>query len=82
MGRNPDRIPEVLDAVEEYWQEHPDLRLGQLMWKIAGTDPFHMEDSELMGLIDESMEVDEFVGEGGIIEDIPDDAKQFEFDNE
>lgn len=36
--RNPERIPEVLEAVEKEWKEHPDLRLGQLLWKIADGD--------------------------------------------
>ena len=63
MVRNPDRIPEVLDAVEERWRESPDLRLGQLLWSIAGGDPFGMEDNELMRRLDEELEVEYFVGE-------------------
>jgi hypothetical protein len=30
-GRDPNRIPEVLQEVALYWQKHPDLRLGQLL---------------------------------------------------
>lgn len=29
--RDPNRIPDVLQAVALYWQKHPDLRLGQLL---------------------------------------------------
>lgn len=29
--RDPDRIDEVLDKLETYWKEHPDLRLGQIV---------------------------------------------------
>ena len=29
--RDPNRIPEVLQALSTYWYQHPDLRLGQLL---------------------------------------------------
>ena len=63
MVRNPDRIPEVLDAIEARWRESPDMRLGQLLWAIAGGDPFGMEDTELMRRLDEELEVEYFIGE-------------------
>lgn len=50
--RNPDRIPEVLDAVEERWHESPDLRLGQLLFAVADGDPFSLEDDDLMAALD------------------------------
>jgi len=34
--RDPDRIPVVLNYLEEYWKRNPDLRLTQLMWNLAG----------------------------------------------
>jgi predicted Zn-dependent protease with MMP-like domain len=61
-GRDPDRIPRVLDAIEDYWQEHPDLRLGQLLCILASDaghddgDPFHLEDSELERLLTQKTE--------------------------
>ena len=45
--RNPERIPLVLDAVRRYWEQHPDLRLGQIMWIMAEKDPFYFEDDKL-----------------------------------
>lgn len=50
--RNPDRIPEVLDAVAERWRESPDLRLGQLLYAIADGDPFGVEDDALLAELD------------------------------
>ena len=29
--RDPDRIPEILAAIEREWKKTPDLRLGQLL---------------------------------------------------
>ncbi len=29
--RDPERIPEVLDALSRYWTAHPDMRLGQIL---------------------------------------------------
>ena len=39
------------------------MRLGQLLWAIAGGDPFGMEDTELMRRLDEELEVEYFIGE-------------------
>lgn len=58
--RNEDRIPEVLNALEDEWRDHPDLRLGQLLWKIADGDPFGLEDDELMTRLGEDLSVDYF----------------------
>lgn len=49
--RNPERIDPVLELVAEKWRQHPDLRLGQLLWEVAGDDPFHLEDDELARLL-------------------------------
>ena len=32
--RDPNRIPVVLEELEEYWRKNPDLRLTQLMWNL------------------------------------------------
>jgi uncharacterized protein YihD (DUF1040 family) len=61
--RNPDRIPEVLDAVEERWRESPDLRLGQLLWTITNEDPFGVEDDELLRALDEELSCPYYVEE-------------------
>jgi uncharacterized protein YihD (DUF1040 family) len=73
MPRNPERIPEVLEAVEEEWREHPDLRLGQLLWTIADSDPFGMEDSDLVRELGGELSCEEFVGERSVwTDDLPD----------
>ena len=46
--RDPKRIDGVLAAVKNLWEKYPDMRLGQLIWGIAGRDPFYMEDDELV----------------------------------
>jgi len=56
MSRDKERIPEVLDGLEEYWQEHPDLRLAQVVVNIGkergyGNDPFYMPDAELLRIL-------------------------------
>lgn len=51
--RNPDRITDVLDVLEAYWEDHPDLRLGQILTIVASDaghtdgDPFYLEDNDL-----------------------------------
>lgn len=34
--RNIERIPEMLEAIREVWEEHPNLRLGQLLMFALG----------------------------------------------
>lgn len=52
--RDPSRIPEVLEAVEQLWRLHPDWRLGQLISNLAAwADPvegstYDLEDDELV----------------------------------
>lgn len=46
--RDAKRIPEVLDAIRKVWETAPDLRLGQLISCLAGTDPFYIEDDKLV----------------------------------
>ena len=70
MTRNPDRIPEVLDAVEDRWEESPDLRLGQLLWAVCGTDPHGVEDTTLMRQLDAELECEYFVGKNKLAEHI------------
>jgi hypothetical protein len=53
--RDPDRIDDVLSYVREYWQNNPDLRLGQLIQNFAMQhgydDAYPLEDDVLVGLI-------------------------------
>lgn len=44
--RNPERIPIVLNEIKKIWEEHPDLRLGQLLYAM-GTD-FNVEDYDFL----------------------------------
>ena len=54
--RNPDRIPEILKELEEFWKQNPDLRLGQIISNLSyesmrNNDPFYMEDKDLLELL-------------------------------
>jgi uncharacterized protein YihD (DUF1040 family) len=52
--RDPGRIPELISWLAIYWKRHPDLRLGELIVRMAQTrndDAFHLADSELMEAI-------------------------------
>ena len=54
--RNPERIPEVIKELEEFWKQNPDWRLGQvisnLSYEIMGSnDPFYIEDKTLLELL-------------------------------
>lgn len=51
--RDIKRIPKILDALEIYWENQPDMRLGQLLFALASLDkgmlnPFYYEDSDLL----------------------------------
>lgn len=54
--RNPDRIPEILKELEEFWRQVPDWRLGQVVsnlnYEITGNnDAFYLEDKDLLELL-------------------------------
>ena len=54
--RNPDRIPEILKELEEFWKQVPDWRLGQVIsnfsYELMGNnDPFYIEDTDLLELL-------------------------------
>lgn len=57
MTRNPDRIDELLNELEEYWDENPDLRLGQIVSNISQkkgyNDSFYIEDEEVLEVLRE-----------------------------
>lgn len=62
-SRDPERIDDVLDELEQYWRDHPDLRLAQIVVNAYQTEwnprdhleddpynssPFYMEDDTLL----------------------------------
>lgn len=49
--RDPKRIPEILNQIQQAWATFPDLRLGQLIINVATKnhkDPYYIEDEELV----------------------------------
>jgi len=49
--RDPNRIPTILAALGEYWMNHPDLRLGQIVSNAAASermDVFFVEDDVML----------------------------------
>ena len=48
--REPSRIPEVMARIQKLWEQHPDLRLGQLLLNIhyPATAIYFMEDDEIV----------------------------------
>lgn len=60
--RNPERIEPICDALAEYWCEHPDLRLGQLIFALSyGPDPFYNEDMRFIDRLDVAFDEDYWV---------------------
>ena len=54
--RDPNRIPEILKELEEFWKQSPDWRLGQVIsnfsYELMGNnDPFYMEDKDLLEIL-------------------------------
>lgn len=59
--RPEERIPRILEKLEEYWREHQDLRLGQILSNFSievmnDADPFYMEDDDFEDLLEEKIE--------------------------
>jgi len=52
MDTRQQLIDDIIEAVQDYWIDNPQLRLGQLLSNISfdlGTDdPFHMADEVLL----------------------------------
>ena len=53
--RDPNRIKSIIEEIEEYWVQHPELRLGQIIANCIraydgrlNCDPFYIEDEALM----------------------------------
>lgn len=49
--RDPNRISPILETIEAYWKESPDLRLMQLLLNATGADPYYLEDEALLALL-------------------------------
>ena len=54
--RDPKRIYEFCAKLATFWSEEPDWRFGQLIFNVLGTsqsDPFFMEEDEMMKLFED-----------------------------
>ena len=52
--RDPNRIPIMIARLQAVWEQLPDMRLGQLISNVI-TDPFYIEDEELLTNIERYM---------------------------
>jgi len=50
--RDPDRIPVILQRLEQVWERHPDLRLGQLLINVFNMDFYGVEDEVLASMVE------------------------------
>jgi len=61
-SRDPARIPQILDLIEEIWTDHPDLRLCQLIGNCfpvsmsGSSDLYYVEDDKLAKKLKETYE--------------------------
>lgn len=60
--RDPNRIPEVLQLLQQGWEQSPDLRLGQIFENLKRyaniPDLFYIEDSELARIISDYFDLE------------------------
>lgn len=59
--RDPKRIPIILEKIRELWEQHPDLRLLQLLLNVfPGSNPtvYYTEDEKLIEYLSEVYERD------------------------
>ena len=51
--RDPNRIPQIINALKMYWEKHTDQRLGQILSNVNNVtedridDIFYMEDDQI-----------------------------------
>lgn len=60
--RDPNRIPEVMKELEDFWKQVPDWRLGQVIsnfsYELTGvSDPFYLEDKDILELLKQRNEI-------------------------
>jgi uncharacterized protein YihD (DUF1040 family) len=56
--RNPERISRIIAKLEQAWQKHPDIRLGQLMSNLIDSrqaDMFYVEDDVIEKWIEQEI---------------------------
>lgn len=47
--RDEKRIPQILRELQTYWEAHPDLRLGQILYNVSyPKDVFYIEDEDFI----------------------------------
>jgi len=47
--KDKSRIDTIVNLISEYWKEHPELRLGQLLYCLNdGKDIFYLTDEDLI----------------------------------
>lgn len=56
--RDPNRIPQIINALKIYWEKYPDQRLGQILSNVNNVtkdridDIFYMEDNQIIKGLD------------------------------
>jgi hypothetical protein len=57
--RDPNRIERIIVKLAGLWKEHPDQRLGQLIWNVANSrgsvSVFYVEDDDFEALLDKTL---------------------------
>ena len=56
--RDPDRIPIILEHLNELWQEHPDLRLGQIVELAASAGYPYVASSHDVFMVEDNIILD------------------------
>ena len=52
--RNPDRIKPFMNELADIWEKNcPDWRFGQLLVNVLDTDPFYLEDEDILNVFKE-----------------------------
>jgi hypothetical protein len=59
--RNPDRIPHVLETIEDNWTDSPDTPLGELLEEVTPDAPHAIEDDELVECLDGDLPVEYYI---------------------
>lgn len=67
--RDPDRIPQVLKAIEKIWRVYPDMRLGQLVSNLAAwaeEEVWDIEEDVLVAEVERHLRHRELIERGDI----------------
>jgi len=64
-GRDKNRISPLLAELEYYWKQHPDLRLGQLVYNVCASagypDVFYLDDDRFLTALREFFDGEKIV---------------------